>query len=131
MFKLTRHFNASKVIKETAVKAYKQILGMISFLAFLVVLFAILLYQVEGGSPCFVGDEGCNPPADAEGLHIGDKIYINKNGNLSSFSNVFYGLWYSFVTLTTTGYGFSIVTYCTYCIFLSLHFLLWSYGCVY
>lgn len=103
MFKLTRHFNASKVIMETAQRGYKQILGMISFLVFLVILFAILLYQVESGRPCFVGDDDCHPPADALGLHVGDKIRIDKNGDLSNFSNVFYGLWYSFVTLTSTG----------------------------
>lgn len=103
MFKLTRHFNASKVIQETAYRAYKQILGMISFLVFLVILFAILLYQVESGTPCFVGDEHCHPPSDAIGLHTGDKIRINKDGQLTAFGNVFFGLWYSFVTLTTTG----------------------------
>jgi signal peptidase I len=103
MFKLTRHFNASKVITATAKRAYKQILGMISFLVFLVILFAILLYQVESGRSCYVGDVDCHPPPDAPGLHIGDRIRINKNGDLSSFSNVFYGLWYSFVTLTSTG----------------------------
>eukprot|EP01032_Pedospumella_encystans_P017450 gene17450-19885_t len=105
MFKLTRDFNASKVIKETAQRAYKQILGMISFLAFMVILFAILLYQVEGGRACFVGDSDCHPPPDAFGLQTGDKIYINKDGELTQFGNVFFGLWYSFVTLTTTGYG--------------------------
>ncbi len=76
---------------------------MISFLAFMVILFAILLYQVEGGRACFVGDSDCHPPPDAFGLQTGDKIYINKDGELTQFGNVFFGLWYSFVTLTTTG----------------------------
>jgi uncharacterized BrkB/YihY/UPF0761 family membrane protein len=103
MFNLTRHFNASKVITETAQRAYKQILGMISFLVFLVILFAILLYQVESGRACFVGDDDCQVPTDALGLHVGDKIRINKHGELTSFGNVFFGLWFSFVTLTSTG----------------------------
>jgi hypothetical protein len=118
MFKLTRHFNASKVITETAQRAYKQILGMISFLVFLVILFAILLYQVESGRSCYVGDVDCHPPPDAPALHIGDRIRINKNGDLSSFSNVFYGLWYSFVTLTSTGYVTIIVCVRSYAQFL-------------
>jgi hypothetical protein len=103
MFKLTRHFNSSKVITETAVRAYKQILGMIAFLCFLVVLFAILLFQVESGKSCYVGDADCQVPEGAFGLQTGDKIRINKAGELTAFGNVFYGLWYSFVTLTTTG----------------------------
>ena len=102
MFKLTRHFTASKVLSETAMKIWKQILGMISFLVFLVSLFAILLYQVEAGKACYVGDSGCDVPSGAV-VNIGDRILINKNGELSQFSNVFYGFWFSIVTLTTTG----------------------------
>ena len=124
MFKLTRHFTASKVLFETASKMWKQILGaitilmishlfyrdssvnhtvgMISLLSFLVVLFAILLYQVESGEACFVGDAQCNVPAGAV-VQIGQRILIAKNGQLSKFGNVFFGLWFSFVTLTTTG----------------------------
>ena len=58
MFKLTRHFHASKVLSETARRVWKQILGMIALLSFLTVLFAILLYQVERGKRCYVGDPG-------------------------------------------------------------------------
>jgi hypothetical protein len=47
MFKLTRHFQASKVLTETAVKVYRQILGMLALLAFFVVLLAIFLFQVQ------------------------------------------------------------------------------------
>mmetsp|Transcript_3920 Transcript_3920/g.8935 ORF Transcript_3920/g.8935 Transcript_3920/m.8935 type:complete len:364 (+) Transcript_3920:88-1179(+) len=78
---------------------------MLALLIFLVVLFATLLYAVERGDPCYVGDEGCVPPSGAVGLVPGDRVLINKEGDLSSFSDVFYGLWYSFVTLTTVGYG--------------------------
>ena len=58
MFKLTRHFQASKVLSETAARVWKQILGMIALLSFLTVLFAILLFEVERGTPCYVGDPG-------------------------------------------------------------------------
>jgi ACR3 family arsenite efflux pump ArsB len=47
MFKLTRHFQASKVLTETASKVWRQILGMLALLAFFVVLLAIFLFQVD------------------------------------------------------------------------------------
>ena len=91
-------------MSETARKVWKQILGMICLLSFLVVLFAIMFFGVEGGTACYVGDANCNVPAPDIGIvHPGDRIMINKYGQLSSFPNMFYGLWFSFVTLTTTG----------------------------
>jgi hypothetical protein len=104
MFKLTRHFRASQVLTETASKVWKQILGMVSLLSFLTVLFAILLYEVERGHKCYVGDANCVvPSAIASYVHEGDMILVNKSGGASNFASVFYGLWFSFVTLTTTG----------------------------
>ena len=104
MFKLTRHFEASQALGKTAAKAWRQILGMIALLILLVVIFAIMLYEVEGGSVCFVGDPNC---IDGSGLvssmNLGTRVKINKIGELSSFSNMFYSLWFSLVTLTTTG----------------------------
>jgi hypothetical protein len=77
---------------------------MLIFLSFLVLLFAIVLYQLEKGTPCFVGETGCNPPDSAAGyLHDGQLVNINENGGLTMIPNVFYGVWYSFVTITTTG----------------------------
>lgn len=104
MFKLTRHFQASKVLSETATTVWKQILGMLALMAFFVVLFAIFLFLVEGGTPCFVGDVGCVvPDSIIDTVHIGDRILVNKNGEISQFGNVFFGVWFSFVTITTTG----------------------------
>lgn len=89
---------------ETARRVWKQILGMVAFLVFLVILFAILLFEVEGGTECFIGDKDCDPPEDqTEALRRGDRVLINKSGDLSQFSNVFFGLWFSIVTLTSTG----------------------------
>jgi hypothetical protein len=115
MFKLTRHFQASKVLTETARKVWRQLLGMLSLLIFFTILFAILLYEVERGDKCYVGG---TPEAELHGnicefipekvadlVHPGDLLFINKDGNLSQFPNVFYGIWFCFVTLTTTGYG--------------------------
>ena len=104
MFKLTRHFTASKILTETAKKIWKQILGMLAFLVFLVILFAILLFEVEAGKECFVGDSNCDvPPAQLATLRKGDRVLLNKDGDVTQFGNVFYGLWFSFVTLTSTG----------------------------
>jgi hypothetical protein len=106
MFKLTRHFSASNILFETAAKAWKQTLGILCIMLVLVTLFAIILYEVEGGNACYVGDEGCFvPDSVASIVHIGDRILIDKNDNISQFTNVFYGMWFTFVTITTTGYG--------------------------
>lgn len=108
LFKLARNFNSSKVLAETASKAWRQIVSIISLLLFTVVVFSILLFEVEAGRSCFVGEKDCLenvPEGTADMYHIGDRLVLNKNDGISSFSNVFFGFWFSFVTLTTTGYG--------------------------
>lgn len=106
LIKLSRHFRASKVLLETARRVVFQIFGMIAFLAFLVLLFAIILYQLEKGHGCYVDDVGC---LTAESIDYvaqpGQFVWVNKEGALSGFPNVFYGVWFSFVTITTVGYG--------------------------
>eukprot|EP01039_Chlorochromonas_danica_P014905 gene14905-17464_t len=106
LIKLTRHFRASKVLLETARRVVFQIFGMLTFLAFLVLLFAIILYQLEKGRGCYAGDPGCLIPEEvAYTVKVGEFVWLNKAGDLSSFPNVFYGVWFSFVTITTVGYG--------------------------
>jgi hypothetical protein len=106
LLKLTRHFRASKVLTETAQRVWKQILGMLGLLCFLVTLFSIIFFEMERGRKCYVGDANCDvPEAISDVVHLGDVIYINKNGDPSQFPNVFFGVWFSFVTLTTVGYG--------------------------
>lgn len=74
-------------------------------LAFLVVLISILLYYVERGRICYIGDADCTSFND-EGIYpFGQRIQVDKSGQLSKFSNIFTGIWFSFVTLTTCGYG--------------------------
>lgn len=104
LFKLTRHFRASKVLFETATVVWKQISGMLALLALCVLLFSIVLYELEKGRPCYIGDPGCPVPKDMVGiLHKGDLIYISKKGLPSQFPNIFYSVWFSYVTATTTG----------------------------
>lgn len=113
LFKLTRHFQATKVLTETARKAFNQLLGILLLMSFLVVLFAILLYEVEHGHVCYVGETGCEVPDALQGLvNVGDRIVVNKDGGASQFGNVFYGLWFSFVTLTSTGYAMCSPRFC-------------------
>lgn len=79
---------------------------MLVFMAFIVLLFAIVLYQLEKGESCYVGDPGCVVPEMIQDIvHPGQIIFVNKMGLPSSFQNVFFGVWFSFVTLTTVGYG--------------------------
>lgn len=79
---------------------------MLSLLLFIITVFAILLYEVEQGEGCYVGDSGCSvPKAVVDSVAVGQFIYINKQGDISQFSNALYGLWFSIVTMTSTGYG--------------------------
>jgi hypothetical protein len=103
LFKLTSHFKATEILVKTAQRAWTQIVAGTACLTGLVIIFSILLYEVEKGKSCFVGDEGCDAP---DGIFTtGSLIWINKEGDLSQFPNIFISLWFSFVTITTTGYG--------------------------
>jgi hypothetical protein len=105
IFKTTRHFSASKIIYDTARTAWKQIFGIISLLVFIVIVFAIMLFEVEQGQECFYGINCPSTLGDEEGYKIGQRILVDKNGDITQFANVLDGLWFCMVTLTTTGYG--------------------------
>ena len=95
LFKLTRQFRAAKVLSETANQSFFQILSMVGLLFLIVIILAILLYEVERGKHCYIDDPGplgCTtvPSSIAARVHPGYRISIDKNGNLSNFSNVFY-----------------------------------------
>jgi hypothetical protein len=106
LFKLTRHFRASKVLFETATVVWRQISGMLALLALCVLLFSIVLYELEKGRACYLGDPDCQVPLDYEQvLRPGDLVYIGKKGLPSQFTNIFYSVWFSYATATTTGYG--------------------------
>ena len=102
---MIRHFDATVVLSETVRKATSQLLSIFVLLIFLVIVFAIMLFEIESGKACFVGDPGCVPPDSIQDIvHDGDRIIVNKLGGVSQFPDVFYGLWFCFVTLTSTGY---------------------------
>lgn len=104
LFKLMRHFESSTIFYETASKVGSTIFAVLSIIVFMIVIFSVILFGVEQGTICYVGDIGCEVP-DGLVVHTGDLIYVNKLGNPSSFKNALYGIWFSFVTFTTTGYG--------------------------
>jgi hypothetical protein len=104
LFKLMRHFESSTIFYETASKVGRTIFAVLSIIVFMIVIFSVILFGVEQGTICYVGDIGCEVP-DGLIVHTGDLIYVNKLGNPSSFKNALYGIWFSFVTFTTTGYG--------------------------
>lgn len=106
LFKMTRHFSASKVLFDATKKALNQILGIMSLLLFLVLMFALFVFEVEKGTPCYVGDDDCDiPDGKAYEYKIGQRVLINKDGDISQFRTVLDSLWFSIVTLTSVGYG--------------------------
>ena len=106
LFKMTRHFSASKVLFETANKALSQIMGILALLCFIVLMFALFLFEVEKGTPCFVGDSNCPLPEDnAHEYKTGQRVLLDKNGDVTQFKTVLESLWFSMVTLTSVGYG--------------------------
>jgi hypothetical protein len=106
LFKLSRHFKESRVLIETAAKAWKPILGVIILLIFITFVFSVILYEVEAGIPCFIGDKGCELKDDIVPLYKhGQRVVLDKFGDISQFTDVFVCVWFSFVTVTTVGYG--------------------------
>ena len=106
LFKLSRHFKESRVLVETAANAWRQILVVISLLIFIVFVFAVMLYEVESGTPCYAGTRNCkiNPEILLQ-FREGNRVVLDKAGDVSNFPNVFMCIWFSFVTVTTVGYG--------------------------
>ncbi len=91
---------------ETANKALSQIMGIMALLMFIVLMFALFLFEVEKGTPCFVGDSDCRLPEDVVFTYkTGQRVLLNKLGDISGFTTVLDSLWFSIVTLTSVGYG--------------------------
>lgn len=64
------------------------------------------MYELERGHVCYVGDDNCEvPDSIADSVNIGDAILLNKYDEVTTVPNVFYGIWFSIVTVMTVGYG--------------------------
>jgi len=75
-------------------------------MVFMVTLFGIIMYELERGEACYVGDADCVvPDSIADSVNIGDAILLNKYGEVTTVPNVFYGIWFAIVTIMTVGYG--------------------------
>ena len=102
LFKFGRHFLSTQVLIETVYKVFSQLLGAIFLLGSFSWLFSSILFELEKGRECYVGESNCDP---GNGQIVGQRTFINIKGSPSSYSNFWYSLWFSFVTLTSTGYG--------------------------
>ena len=86
---MMKHFTASKVILETAKRAWTQIVGILSLMFFIVAVFAILLFEMEKGKFCFAGDIGCEiPSAFVSTVKIGQRVTTDKLGNPIKFGKL-------------------------------------------
>ena len=104
LFKLLRHFTASKVLVDTARLGWKPMAAILMMLVFFTIVFAVIFFELERGTACYVGDDDCEVP-ELVYYSDGQRIVLDKYGDESKISNVFYGVWFSFITLTSTGYG--------------------------
>jgi hypothetical protein len=84
-----------------------RIAGIMFLLSVIIVAFSVLFYEVEYGKPCYIGERHCDGSNDSElmTLRNGIQVAFNKDGSLTGFGNILYAVWFSVVTLTTTGYG--------------------------
>jgi hypothetical protein len=108
LFKLLRHFQSASVLWETVGKAGRQLLAMLTILVFAILLFAIIIFELEygAGHVCYVGDADCVIPTSIQGQYnVGARVIFNKDGEISKFGNVLYSIWFTFVTLSSVGYG--------------------------
>jgi len=118
--RLTRHFTVTQVLAETAKKCVKQILAMVTIFSVVLLTFSVLFYELEGGKGCYVAPSPEAVAADVDEVYsycreipesvqgsvsVGQRLVINKNGDISSFSTLLDCMWFCYVTATTTGYG--------------------------
>ena len=80
-------------------------MGMLMLFGFIIIIFSLMLYYVERGTPCFYGENSCEFSSPPLGIKAGRHVWVNKQGNPSNFPNAFNAMWFSFVTATTVGYG--------------------------
>lgn len=119
LFRVVQHFRSSRSLFETGYKAGPQMATVLGCLLCIVIIFSLIFFEVEAGDACFISDEpgtglngeemcGVDPDTGQvtiEGMHIGTRIVIDKNGGYSQFRDAFQCMWFCFVTITTVGYG--------------------------
>jgi hypothetical protein len=110
VIKLIRYFEGAEVLAQSWTKIWKELVSLIFFLVIIVFLFSLLIYELEAGKECFydTGDSKCDTSVSST-ARKGDRLIINKNGEVSAFYNVFECMWFSFVTILAVGYGDMLV----------------------
>ncbi|EQC40726.1 hypothetical protein SDRG_01798 [Saprolegnia diclina VS20] len=111
-FQIQAEIPATFVVREAISKTYLRLVIPYFMLALSTTIFAFLIYQVEMGTECFVGTPCTDsagkliklPPTTAH-MPTGKRVLIDVRGQLSQFEDVFSGIWFIIVTITSVGYG--------------------------
>ena len=115
---MARHFQMFGVLLDTFKHAGNKLVIPMFFLFLFLLIFSLFVYEFEQGEECFVG-EYCRQDSHSEPIDWEDfawpndetpwpkntRILIDENGEATSFSNAFYSMWLSLVTMTSVGYG--------------------------
>ncbi|RHY31452.1 hypothetical protein DYB32_003484 [Aphanomyces invadans] len=111
-FQIQKEIPATVVVSEAILKTYKRLVIPYFMLALVTTIFAFVIYQLEMGTECFVG-EPCvvngklltKMPEATKHMKYRKRILIDSKGNLTQFEDVFSGIWFIIVTITSVGYG--------------------------
>ena len=89
VFKLMKHFNGTEVLKQTIIVAMEALSIPFFFLGIFVLLFASIMFFIEGQSGEFNEADG----------------HYYSGGESMTFLNIPHTMYFMMVTMTTTGYG--------------------------
>ncbi|ETV88832.1 hypothetical protein H257_00320 [Aphanomyces astaci] len=111
-FQIQKEIPATVVVSEAILKTYKRLVIPYFMLTLVTTIFAFVIYQLEMGTECFVG-EPCvvggkvltKMPEATKHMKFHKRILIDSKGNLTQFEDVFSGIWFIIVTITSVGYG--------------------------
>ncbi|KAF0695180.1 Aste57867_13987 [Aphanomyces stellatus] len=111
-FQIQKEIPATVVVSEAILKTYRRLIIPYFMLALATTIFAFVIYQLEMGTECFVG-QPCvvngalltTMPAATAHMKPNKRILIDSKGNLTQFEDVFSGMWFIIVTITSVGYG--------------------------
>uniref|UniRef100_A0A7S3UV12 Ion transport domain-containing protein n=1 Tax=Heterosigma akashiwo TaxID=2829 RepID=A0A7S3UV12_HETAK len=113
VFKLTRHFQGAAVLVETFHLAWKKLLVPILFFFLFTLIFGGLVFAVESGTECFVGEGSCSMLGyeDEFMYSNGTRLLIDPYGELANINDMNGAIWLTIVTMTSVGYGLITPSY--------------------
>jgi len=92
IFKMSKNFQGLVVLATTFRKSAAALLMLFLFMLIFSILFATLIYTVEGGDGGAFYDEY-------------RRQYVREDGSLSPFESIPVAMWWTIVTMCTVGYG--------------------------